>query len=76
MFITAGSIAGGARSSHAGGVNASMLDGSVRFITNSVDTGDGEADGGLDVPPRLSGRSPYGVWGALGTANGGESKSN
>ncbi|MBR5414485.1 MAG: DUF1559 domain-containing protein [Thermoguttaceae bacterium] len=74
-FITAGSIAGGARSSHAGGVNASMLDGSVRFITNSVDTGDGEADGGLDVPPRLSGRSPYGVWGALGTANGGESKS-
>ncbi len=74
-FINAGSIAGGARSSHAGGVNASMLDGSVRFITNSVDTGDGEADGGLDVVPRLSGRSPYGVWGALGTANGGESKS-
>ncbi len=74
-FINAGSIAGGARSSHAGGVNASMLDGSVRFITNSVDTGDGEADGGLDKVPRLSGRSPYGVWGALGTANGGESKS-
>ena len=71
----ASSIIGGARSYHAGGVNASMLDGSVRFITNSVDTGDGEADGGLDKVPKLSGRSPYGVWGALGTANGGESKS-
>ena len=71
----ANSIVGGARSYHSGGVNASMMDGSVRFITDGVDTGDGEADGGLDHKPVLSGRSPYGVWGALGTANGGESKS-
>ncbi len=70
-----GTVIGGARSYHSGGVNASMLDGSVRFITNSVDTGDGEEDGGLEQVPRTSGRSPYGVWGALGTANGGESKS-
>lgn len=75
VFAPASSIVGGARSNHSGGVNASMLDGSVRFITNNIDTGDGEADGGLDVMPQTTGRSPYGVWGALGTANGGESKS-
>ena len=72
---TACSIIGGARSNHSGGVNASMMDGSVRFITDGVDTGEGETDGGLDQLPRLTGRSPYGVWGAMGTANGGESKS-
>ena len=82
----AGSIIGGARSNHSGGVNASMLDGSVRFITNNVDTGDGEEGCGLSVLHELmtdsegrtklkGGRSPYGVWGAMGTANGGESKS-
>ncbi len=75
QYASAASIIGGARSSHSGGVNASMMDGSVRFITNNVDTGDGEEDGGLEQMPRTSGRSPYGVWGALGTANGGESKS-
>ena len=75
VFARAASIIGGARSNHSGGVNASMMDGSVRFITDGVDTGDGEADGGLDQLPRLTGRSPYGVWGAMGTANGGESKS-
>jgi prepilin-type N-terminal cleavage/methylation domain-containing protein/prepilin-type processing-associated H-X9-DG protein len=69
------SIVGGARSYHSGGVNASMMDGSVRFINDSVDTGDGEENGGLDVMPVVTGRSPYGVWGAMGTATGGESKS-
>ncbi len=75
VFAPASSIIGGARSNHSGGVNASMMDGSVRFITNNVDTGDGDDDGGLDVMPTVSGRSRYGVWGAMGTANGGESKS-
>ena len=74
-FAFASSIIGGARSNHSGGVNASMMDGSVRFITDSVDTGDGDADGGLDAMPKTTGRSPYGVWGAMGTASGGESKS-
>lgn len=75
------SVVGGARSNHSGGVNASMLDGSVRFITNNVDTGDNEPGCGLSVNHVIEngrlkgGRSPYGVWGALGTANGGESKS-
>ncbi len=75
IFANASSIVGGARSNHSGGVNASMLDGSVRFITNNVDTGEGEEDGGLDYMPTVTGRSRYGVWGAMGTTNGGESKS-
>ena len=74
-FINSGSIVGGPRSNHSGGVNASMMDGSVRFITDGVDTGEGETGGGLGQLPRTTGRSPYGVWGALGSANGGESKS-
>ena len=68
-------IVGGARSYHAGGVNAVMMDGAVRFVTNSVDTGDGQTGGGLAERPVNSGKSPYGVWGALGSANGGEGAS-
>ena len=66
-------IVGGARSYHPGGVNGVMMDGSVRFITDNIDTGESRPDSGLEQPPRNSGRSPYGVWGALGSANGGES---
>ena len=47
----------------------SLLDGSVRFISDTVDVGD------LSVAPVRRGASPYGVWGALGTPNGGESAS-
>ncbi|MDO4587701.1 MAG: DUF1559 domain-containing protein [Planctomycetia bacterium] len=61
---------GSAQSNHSGGVNASMMDGSVRFVSDTIDTGD----------PSLycvtSGRSPYGVWGAMSTVEGGESTSN
>ena len=53
-----------ASSNHAGGVNAAMADGSVRFITDSIDTGD------ASEPARMSGPSPYGVWGAIGTRSG------
>ena len=56
-----------ANSYHTGGVNASMVDGSVRFISDSIDTGN------LSFPmPRTGGPSPYGVWGSIGTASGGE----
>jgi len=55
-----------AQSWHAGGVNCVFGDGSVRFITESIDAGNS------GVPEMLSGPSPYGVWGALATINGGE----
>ena len=59
-----------ASSNHTGGVNVSLLDGAVRFVTESVDCGN------LSNAPTLTGgTSPYGVWGAMGSINGGESRS-
>jgi len=46
-----------------------MADGSVRFISDNIDTGN------LAVPAPLAtagGPSPYGIWGALGSKAGGE----
>ena len=54
---------------HPGGMNVARLDGSVTFVSDGIDTGD------LTLTAVDSGRSPYGVWGAMGSANGGESKS-
>ena len=62
-------LVGGAQSYHAGGVNAAMMDGSVRFISDTIDTGN------LNAYQVQSGVSPYGVWGALGTPQGGETTS-
>lgn len=56
-------------SDHPAGVNVTLGDGSVRFITNSVDTGNLAV---IAPSPTLRGPSPYGVWGALGTKAGGE----
>jgi prepilin-type N-terminal cleavage/methylation domain-containing protein/prepilin-type processing-associated H-X9-DG protein len=55
-----------ASSLHTGGVQVLLADGSVRFISENIDTGN------LAVSTTLGSRSPYGVWGALGTKNGGE----
>ena len=64
---TAGIYSAG--SLHTGGAQAAMADGSVRFVSSSVDAGNQAT-----VPPPATGggASPYGVWGALGSARGGE----
>lgn len=64
---------------HSGsGVNSAMCDGSVRFITNLIDAG-----GPNQSPPTTEQfladehiASPFGVWGALGTAHGDEDTSS
>lgn len=61
-FYTAGSY-------HSGGVNAVFGDGSVRFIRDTIDAGNQAASADTASMPAAS---PYGVWGALGTRNGGE----
>lgn len=68
-------------SRHTGGVLCLMGDGSVTFVSENIDTGN-TACPGPDNPRNIRsgictqfshmGRSPYGVWGALGSANGGE----
>ena len=55
-----------ASSNHPGGVMGLMSDGSVRFIAQTINCGNTAAT------PRSNGRSPYGVWGALGTIAGRE----
>ena len=59
-------------SNHTGGVNCGYVDGSVHFIANSIDTNNLNGDvGGGD--PNYTGKSRFGVWGALGSISGGES---
>jgi len=53
---------------HPGGVNALLADGSTRFISETIDTGT------TTSPAVSTGQSPYGVWGAMGSREGGETK--
>ncbi|EAQ80775.1 DUF1559 domain-containing protein [Blastopirellula marina] len=55
-------------SEHPGGVNAVLLDGSVRFLADTIDTGDTSETRSHG----FSGPSPYGVFGSLGSISGGE----
>lgn len=59
-----------ASSYHTGGVNAAIGDGSVRFVSETVDAGTLTET----TTPVNGGESPFGVWGAAGSINGGESK--
>ena len=54
-------------STHTGGIVAVFGDASVRFITNNIDSGNQNATG-----TGLTGRSPFGVFGAMGTRAGEE----
>lgn len=68
-------------SRHTGGVHCLFGDGTVHFISDSIDVGnsscpppDGSAGGGTPCTT-WGGRSPYGVWGAMGSAGGGDTVS-
>ncbi|SMP73251.1 prepilin-type N-terminal cleavage/methylation domain-containing protein/prepilin-type processing-associated H-X9-DG domain-containing protein [Neorhodopirellula lusitana] len=56
-------------SRHQGGVHVLMADGAVKFLTDSIDSGDlNSAQVGKDGSHLKPGKpSPFGLWGALGT---------
>ncbi len=58
-----------ATSNHSGGVNVGMCDGSVRFVSDTIDCGN------LSAQCLRSGKSRYGVWGAMGSRDGAETVS-
>jgi len=70
---------GALNSMHPGGAQVAMGDASVKFINQNINTGNPAAsdDAALFTATggNRTGRSPYGVWGAMGSKNGGEAVS-
>jgi len=69
-----------ASSFHTGGVNVCLADGSVRFVSDTVDTGGLRLRSGKEIGPGVGSRwsrgpSPFGVWGGMGTIGEGEAVS-
>ena len=65
-----------AGSFHTGGVNVVLFDGSVSFVSDTVNAGDprkAPTNGAANTSSYAQGKSLYGVWGAMGSCNGGES---
>lgn len=62
-----------ASSNHSGGVNTLRADGSVFFVSETISCGDQQRDMAVSSNEVTIGPSPFGVWGALGSLNGGES---
>ena len=56
---------------HPGGLQAAFVDGSVKFLSETIDTGD-LTSGGRIPGNVVRAPSPYGTWGALGTRAEGE----
>ncbi|MDR2705857.1 MAG: DUF1559 domain-containing protein, partial [Planctomycetaceae bacterium] len=66
-----------ASSNHTGGVNVSLIDASVRFVSNTINTKNlDKASDSIRYPYNATdGNFSYGVWAELGSINGGESAS-
>jgi len=60
---------------HAGGVNSARCDGSVVFVPDTIDCGTLSTLHTVGKDEGFEGKSPYGVWGALGSRDGGDSSS-
>ncbi|GHT31257.1 prepilin-type N-terminal cleavage/methylation domain-containing protein [Planctomycetales bacterium] len=71
---TAGSSTVTASSTHSGGINAALGDGSVRFISETINANNTPAVDTIPTYGSSSGQSPWGVWGAYGTVGGSESQ--
>ncbi len=62
-------------SRHQGGVHVLMGDGAVKFVTDSIEAGNGNA-AGVSLFWQKGKKSPYGLWGSLGTASSKETIDN
>lgn len=61
-----------ASSHHPGGVHVAMANGAVRYVANTIDTGQLSAPSVSPQNDNVGRESPYGVWGAMGTIAGHE----
>ncbi|TWU04087.1 DUF1559 domain-containing protein [Neorhodopirellula pilleata] len=64
-----------AASRHQGGCHILMADGAVKFVTESIDAGNSGAQSISKDHNNVGEKSPYGLWGALGTIASGETDS-
>ena len=62
----------GPTSNHSGGINAARVDGSVFFVSDTINAVSSNRTTNT-ARCKILGESDFGVWGALGTKNGGES---
>ena len=61
-----------ASSYHSGGVQAVFGDGSVSFLNETIDSVTPDVDPAMPTVNQSRNISPYGIWGALGSREGGE----
>jgi prepilin-type N-terminal cleavage/methylation domain-containing protein/prepilin-type processing-associated H-X9-DG protein len=61
-------------SRHTGGCHVLMGDGSVRMVNENINSGTDTVvpDGRASITAQPTGQSPYGIWGAIGTLQAGE----